>query len=122
MADRAARILVVDDEVAIRQAVNWFLTDSGYLVEEAENGLEALHLVKTNHYDLIILDLKMPYLDGHQLLAAMRENHLRIPVLVVSALENGEKLYQEHGRLVKTFSFPQLKAEVERILSGTGGR
>lgn len=118
MNNRSARILMVDDEAAIRQAVNWFLTDAGYRVDEAENGLEALDLVKAGPYDLIILDLKMPYLDGRQFLEAMREDHLRIPVLVISAIESGEKLYQEHGRLIKTFSLPQLKSQVEKILSG----
>ncbi|MEW6515766.1 MAG: response regulator [candidate division FCPU426 bacterium] len=119
MPERPARILVVDDEAAIRQPVKWFLTNAGYFVDEAENGVEALDLVKISRYDLIILDLRMPYLDGRQFLEALRENRIRVPVLVMSAVETTEKLYLEQGRLIKTFSLSQLKAQVEKILSAS---
>ena len=58
------RILVADDEKLIREVINEYCTNDGFEVDEAENGEVAVNLVKENDYDLVILDIMMPVLDG----------------------------------------------------------
>jgi DNA-binding response OmpR family regulator len=67
-----ANILVVDDEYAARRTLTSLLQHAGYKVAEAANGRGALELVTRHHFDLVILDLKMPDLDGTQVLAQAR--------------------------------------------------
>ena len=59
-----ARILIVDDEVKIREVVREYAEVSGYDVKEAKDGREALELVEREDFDVIVLDIMMPYLDG----------------------------------------------------------
>ncbi len=116
MGAKTRRILVVEDEPAIREAVVVFLSHLNYRMDQAENGIEALHYIKSNSYDLIILDIKMPYINGRQLMEILAENRIRIPVLVMSAVAQAEVLFQEKGRLEKTFDLKTLREKVEEIL------
>ena len=77
-------ILVVDDEVNIRKVVREYAEFEGYEVTEAENGMEAVNLCHENDYDLIIMDVMMPRLDGY---SACKEIHKtkKIPVIMLSA-------------------------------------
>ena len=63
------RILVVDDEVKIREVIREYAEFNGYEVEEAADGMQAVKLCKDNDYDLIILDIMMPGIDGFSLCA-----------------------------------------------------
>ena len=60
-----SKILIVDDEVNIRLVVKEYAEFEGYDVDEAENGMQAIDMVKNNDYDLIIMDVMMPKLDGY---------------------------------------------------------
>ena len=66
------RILVVDDDEHLREALSAFLSDEGHSVDAARDGLEALELLARNQYDVILSDLRMPGLDGRALYAALR--------------------------------------------------
>ena len=60
------KILVVDDEELIRNVIKEYLINDSYEVDEADNGLEAIEMAKNNNYDLIVMDIMMPKMDGYQ--------------------------------------------------------
>ncbi|HMX62888.1 MAG TPA: response regulator, partial [Candidatus Sumerlaeota bacterium] len=80
-------VLIVDDEENIRFTLRELLRReaAGYLVEEATNGLEAVEKVKRQRYDLIIMDVRMPKLDGMEALKQMREARPDIIVVMITA-------------------------------------
>ena len=115
-----AHILVVDDEINIRKVVREYAEFEGYEVTEAENGMEAVNLCHDNDYDLIIMDVMMPRLDGY---SACKEIHKskNIPVIMLSARgEEYDKLFGfEIGvddYVVKPFSPKELMARVKVVL------
>lgn len=79
-------VLVVDDDPEIRNFVQIFLCNEGYHVLEAENGLQALEIVKTSPVQLIILDVMMPHMDGISACLKIRETS-KIPIIMLSARE-----------------------------------
>jgi chemotaxis protein histidine kinase CheA/ActR/RegA family two-component response regulator len=81
------RILVVDDSRAVREAAQLILTQGGYDVESAADGWDAWELLQDRPYDLLVTDLEMPRLDGHELIARVRGSAelAALPVLVVSS-------------------------------------
>ena len=115
-----AHILVVDDEINIRKVVREYAEFEGYEVTEAENGMEAVNFCHDNDYDLIIMDVMMPRLDGY---SACKEIHKtkNIPVIMLSARgEEYDKLFGlEIGvddYVVKPFSPKELMARVKVVL------
>ena len=80
-----ATILIIDDSKLSRTMSKRALSNAGYDTLEAENGREGLQLLKDQKPDCITLDLLMPEMDGMQVLAAMREQGLKTPVVVVTA-------------------------------------
>jgi CheY-like chemotaxis protein len=78
------RIIVCDDEADMRMALRLFLERGGHTVEEAENGEMALEKIAANPFDLAMLDMRMPGLDGVQTLARLRQSHPKLPVLMVT--------------------------------------
>jgi len=83
-----AKILVVDDERAIRNTLKEILEMEGHGVELAENGLQGLEKAKQQQYDLIFSDIKMPEMDGMELLTALREAEVESPVVMISGHGN----------------------------------
>jgi len=79
-----ARVLVVDDESAIREAIRMTLEFEGYRVDEARSGQEGLDRASKAPYDTILLDIKMPVLDGIEVLENLRARHVSSPVIMVS--------------------------------------
>ena len=79
------RILIVDDEPNVRLGYRVTLETEGYEVTEASGATEALHAFAINRFDLAILDLRMPEMDGLQLLAEIRKAHLSVPVIIITA-------------------------------------
>lgn len=92
MASNPLRILIAEDEKPIANALKLKLSHYGYEVEIAENGAIALELVKKNKYDLILLDLIMPMMDGFEVLVSMKEAGISIPVIVSSNLGQPEDI------------------------------
>lgn len=117
---RSMKILVVDDEELIRSVVREYAELEGYKVDEAENGLEAIDKCKENNYDLIIMDIMMPKLDGYQAVKEINKDK-SIPVLMLSA--RGEEYDKLLGfdlgiddYVQKPFSPKELIARVKAIL------
>lgn len=80
----AQKILVVDDERAIRRSLNEILTMEGFKVEEAVDGADALEKIKNNNYDCVLCDIKMPQVDGLEVLEQVQEMKPDVPVIVIS--------------------------------------
>lgn len=114
------RILVVEDEVKTADYLRKGLGESGYLVEVALNGLDGQHLVQESEFDLIILDVMLPGLDGWQLLQIIRRKS-QTPVLFLTARDAIEDRVKglELGAddyLIKPFSYAELLARVRTLL------
>jgi len=82
------RILVVDDEAPVREVLTEYFATEGYAVEAATSGLEALSAVRGGRADLVLLDVRMPGLDGVEVLRRIRELTDSVPVIMVTANED----------------------------------
>src|SRR5258708_33260088 len=78
------KILVVDDETAIREAIRMTLEYEGYKIEEARSGQDGLDKAGRTDYDAILLDIKMPVLDGIEVLENLKQQKIAAPVIMVS--------------------------------------
>lgn len=85
-----AKILVIDDEKAIRRSIKEILEFEKHQVEEAEEGNMALNMALKNNYDVILSDIKMPKLDGIELLQKLIENHITSAIIIMSGHGNIE--------------------------------
>jgi two-component system response regulator ResD len=83
--DVGKKILIVDDEEQLRSLVRLYLEEEGFEVEEAVDGREALLKIKQYEYNLIILDLMMPELDGWEVCRQVRRNNKAIPIIMLTA-------------------------------------
>lgn len=113
-------ILVVEDEAKTADYLRKALTESGYVVEIALNGLDGQHLAQESEFDLIILDVMLPGLDGWQLLQIIRRKW-QTPVLFLTARDSVDDRVKglELGAddyLVKPFSYAELLARVRTLL------
>jgi response regulator RpfG family c-di-GMP phosphodiesterase len=88
----SGRILVVDDESMIRKTLQTFLNRSGYISDTAEDGRSAVMCLEKEPYDLVITDLKMPGIDGRELLRVMAERFSHIPRIVLTAVDSSEDI------------------------------
>lgn len=114
------KILIVDDEQKIREVIREYSEFNGYEVEEAADGMEAVSLCRLNDYDLIIMDIMMPKLDGYSACKEIKKTK-NIPVIMLSARgEEYDKLFGfELGiddYVVKPFSPKELMARVNAVL------
>lgn len=124
------RLLVVEDNRDILANVADYLALNGYTVDCAQDGLTGLHLAASNPYDLIILDLMLPGIDGYTLCQRLRESERReTPVIMLTARDTLDDRLQgfragTDDYLTKPFALPELAARIEAVLrrSRGGGR
>lgn len=113
------RILIVDDEISIAEMTKLCLTKNGYFCEIATDGTSAAQMIETSHFDLILLDIMLPEIDGYELLEYTRQ--FSIPVIFVSAKSSvndrvkGLKLGAE-DYIIKPFDLQELLARIETVL------
>ncbi len=123
---RKPRVLVVDDSISIRKYVQRFLDRSGYDVETATDGMNALEVLAKEKYDAVITDLEMPVMHGYDLIAEMKRNpvFMSIPIIVLTS-RAGEKHRQKaidmgaQDYLVKPFEEQEMIEALKRLLAGT---
>lgn len=116
-----SRILIVDDEDKIREVIREYAEFEGYLADEAGDGMTAVEMCKKNHYDVVVLDVMMPRLDGFSTCKEIKKI-ADIPVLMLSARgEEYDKLFGfEMGiddYVVKPFSPKEIMARLNVIIS-----
>ena len=116
-----AKILVVEDDKDISQLVNLHLSDAGHDVDRAFDGLDAMDLIAENNYDLIVLDLMLPEVDGLELCRFIREKkpHTLVLMLTAKSSEFDRVLGLEMGAddyLTKPFGMRELQARVKALL------
>jgi two-component system phosphate regulon sensor histidine kinase PhoR len=114
-------ILLVDDEKWVRDSSQRLLTESGYDVITAEHGQRALDFLSKNPVDLILLDLKMPVMDGEEFLHAMPPQYADVPVIVITghgSLDVAVDCMKKgvYDFITKPFDIPQLLHSIERAL------
>jgi len=117
-----ARILVVDDDTSILDTVTAILVAEGYQVMAAGGGEEALALVRSWHPTLVLLDMRMPVMDGWAVARSLRESGSKVPIVVMTAAESARRWADEigaAGHLAKPFGLDELIECVERYQSGS---
>ena len=117
-------LLIADDESRIRALIGKYAAFEGYRTEEAENGMQAVEMCRRKHYDLIIMDVMMPELDGFSAVREIRKTD-NVPVIMLSA--RGEEYDRIHGfelgiddYVVKPFSPRELMMRVAAVLKRGG--
>jgi CheY-like chemotaxis protein len=117
---RELRILIVDDEPHIRATVSAMLQTEGYAVDEAANGADALHAVEHRAPDVILLDMRMPVLDGWGFARELRRRGHRTPIVVMTAARDAARWAREIAAetfVAKPFGFDDLLTAVEEAHS-----
>jgi DNA-binding response OmpR family regulator len=115
------RILVVEDEKKVASFIKKGLEEEHYAVDVAYDGEEGLALAQMNEYDLVLLDLMLPKLDGMEVLKGIRGNGSSVPILVLTAKDSVEDIVTgldsgSDDYLTKPFSFAELLARVRALL------
>lgn len=115
------KLLVVEDDNALREAIVTLLNEEKYVVDEAETGDEGLYLAEQGIHDLFILDIMLPEISGLEIIKKVREQGNDVPILLLTArdtvndrvngLETGADDY-----LVKPFAIPELLARIKALL------
>jgi CheY-like chemotaxis protein len=114
-----ARVLIVDDERGVREFLSQLLLEDGYEVAEADDGAAALRLLERGPFDLILLDMMMPGMDGWELARRIDERKIETPILVVTAMRNAAEVAEELGAvgyITKPFDIGALSRAVRRAL------
>lgn len=119
------KLLVVEDEGKIGEYLRQGLTEAGFIVDLAQNGLDGHHLAMTEAYDLIILDVMLPDIDGWRIVQSLRQAGKEVPVLFLTARDSVEDRVKglELGAddyLTKPFAFSELLARVRSLLRRGG--
>jgi two-component system copper resistance phosphate regulon response regulator CusR len=115
------RLLVIEDEVKLAQYLHKGLSENGHVVDLAHDGIEGRRLALGGDYDLVLLDLMLPGVDGFGVLSAIRAEKRQLPVLMLTARDKVEDRVRglEQGAddyLVKPFAFSELLARVGALL------
>lgn len=117
------KILVVDDEEAIRSLYKMELEDAGYLVETADSGSQALEKLETFHPDLVTLDIKMPGMNGLEVLGEIRKSYKDLPVILCSAYGEYKQdfsCWASDAYIVKSSDIDELIKTIRRLFEERG--
>src|SRR5258708_7548289 len=120
------RLLLVEDEPDVAETLSWGLATEGYVVDTADNGVDGLWKATENAYDVVVLDVMLPGLDGYQVCRRLRERGKWTPILLLTAmdddLDHAEGLDSgADDYLAKPFSYPVLLAHLRSLTRRTFG-
>lgn len=124
-----ARVLVIDDDEAIRTLAKAMLSGVGHEVEEAADGSEGLRMFEKRRADVVITDINMPGMDGHEFIASFRKRHPGVPIVAISGggAASTDDLLLRAAKLgaaeviMKPFEFGQFVGSVKRALATRAG-
>ena len=121
------RLLLIEDDVALGEGIHQALSREGYTVDWVKDGTSALHALLSEGFDLAILDLGLPRLDGLSVLRRLRETGSALPVLILTARDATEDRIAgldagADDYLVKPFDLNELKARLRALLRRSAGR
>ena len=114
------KLLVIEDDRTVGQYVKRGLSEAGFQVDLVENGTEGLRLGSEGHYDVVVLDLRLPGLDGREVLRTLRDRGITVPVLVLTAQDSVDFKVQAlrmgaDDYVTKPFALEELLARVEAL-------
>jgi CheY-like chemotaxis protein len=113
-----APILVVEDDADIRETIAAILEMEGYAVELASNGAEAISAIAYRRPRLVLLDMRMPVLDGWGFARVLREQGVKVPIIVMTAAQDAGRWAREigaQGYIAKPFDLTDLLSQVEQF-------
>jgi two-component system response regulator TctD len=121
------KLLLIEDNAELSSWLSRLLGQSGYAVELAHDGGQALHLLRTQVYDAILLDLTLPDMQGQDILTRLRRNHDNVPVLVISAQGSLDTIVAHlnlgaDDYLAKPFDIQELEARLRSLLRRASGK
>jgi CheY-like chemotaxis protein len=114
-------ILVVDDDPLLLEVIATILQQEGYAIATAPNGAEALDVVAQQPPALVLLDMRMPVVDGWGFARALQERGVAVPLIVMTAAQDAHRWAEEveaAACLAKPFELPELLEAIERMLTG----
>ncbi len=117
-----SQVLIVEDDAATRRLYKFLLTNGGYEVLEAEDGVAALEQLARNHCELVITDMNMPRMDGMALIQAIRRNYADVYVILITAFGTPDTEKQAlrigaNDYLAKPFDFEELERRVRAFFA-----
>ena len=120
-------VLLIEDELKVASFISKGLEEEGYSVKVAYNGAEGLQLLKADTYDIVLLDLILPEIDGLEVLQTMRDQGMTTPVLIITARSSKEDVVRgldtgSDDYLTKPFSFEELLARIRALLRRKSSR
>ena len=114
------RILLVEDEIDLNNIISKYLKKNGYSVDSVFDGEEALYYLKSTIYDLIILDIMLPKIDGYQVAKTIRMEKNNVPILMLTAKDDIDDIVTgldtADDYLVKPFDFKELLARIRALI------
>lgn len=118
---RNVRVLIADDEMSLRLVLQTAISKVGYVADIVENGKEALRMTQENHYDVVILDIRMPEMDGLQAFYEIHEIKPDLPIILMTAFGSSEIAVDamKHGAfdyILKPFNLEEVKIIVNRAI------
>ena len=114
------KILIVEDDLAIQALLHDFIQEAGYSVELASDGVEALSRFSEQNFDLVLLDIMLPKIDGYGVCEVIRQKS-NVPIIMLTALDGEESQIkgldlQADDYITKPFSLMVLRARIEKVL------
>ncbi len=118
------KVLIVDDEEDVRLFVADFLGERDFMVATAGSGEEALEKFKKDFYDVVLLDIMMPGMDGIECLEKIKKDHPKSVVIMITALKDETRMAKAkklgaHQYIVKPFSLSYLENELLQLIKGS---